>query len=178
MRCSLLWVFLSVFLACQKSPVSKEVQKVKDITLDNPFTRIAYDSVVAYELNTDTPMKKLPEESIVKDQKVLSDGISEKRKLLPAQVSDLIRIVGDTVTYEGYTAACFTPRLGFVFFFKGKIGAYINICFECHALTSYPYIPVDEYRTKSGSKYSFGLGDKGEKALKTLCKQLKFSHCK
>ena len=180
MRSSLLCVLPLVFVACEKSQAPKEVQKtpsVQHITLDNPFTRVAYDSVVAYEFNIEVQDHKWAK-SIVKDKKVLSTGINGKRKLLPEQVIDLIHIVGDTVTYQGVTASCFTPRLGFVFFSKGKITGHIDVCFECHDLQSSPYIAIYEYRTKTNSEYSFGLGQKGEESLMTLCKQFNFSHCK
>ena len=81
-------------------------------------------------------------------------------------------------TYGEATAACFQPHFALVFFKSDNMTNQINICLDCNYLISDIAIPAQTHkRINAGTKDEYammGFTDKGKKAIKDLCKELKF----
>lgn len=161
----LLFLLLCVF------QISFAKNKIKK----NPFDTLTYDSVVAYDFkgNGDNP--------IVKYGSLNKLLIVKSIKLSKKQINRISKTIGKKSSYGGYTASCFDPHLGIVYYKNGLIIAHINICFQCNYLLAYPNLPENLFMFKEkgiGLVNLEGFSEKGKNELGKICNELNFSHCK
>jgi hypothetical protein len=97
--------------------------------------------------------------------------ISKRKKLLSSQIDSLNSILGDKTSFVNpMQVACYEPRLGIVYFRKGKVIAQSTICLLCARLES---------TAKLGNKESYSSFNKRTlRRLERICTQLDFSNCK
>jgi len=151
--------------------------------LVNPFEKLVYDRVVAYDYDG------MANYQIVRDgQLVKFDGhhgkIFHLAVLTNSQVNRFNKIIGDPATYGAKTAACFDPHLGIVYYQKEKIVGYVSICTSCNYLEPSVQIPASrlkkyyegegEYRVEITAN---GFTIPARKKILDFCKELKFSQC-
>lgn len=123
-------IILSIILFCLVTSVFG--QNSNEI---NPFAKIKYDSIVAYNYNTNDDYN-YDEELIVNKKINKGVGITWTKKLQKEEIKQIINILIDTATYGSPYAACFEPRFAIIFFKKAKIVAALEICLECNGLSS------------------------------------------
>jgi hypothetical protein len=163
----------------------------------NPFAKLKYDSVVAYNYNTDDEYN-YDEELIVNKKINKGVGITCTKKLDKEEIKQITDILIDTATYGNGTAACFEPRFALIFFKKAKIVAVIEICLECNRLSSSVeiyaqtrqfYVSIDdkevayydapkhirEDKNTTIRPYT-GFTKDGRKRINDFCKQIKMSY--
>ena len=137
----------------------------------NPFAKIPYDSVVAYNfaLHTVRPLRILNKDSTLNETTVLPG-----RKLTQVETKQLLKKLNDKDTYGGAPFACFEPRHAFLFYRKQSIVASIEICFECNTLLSTPEIPATHYYYNKGNQeyQNWGFSDSGLAWLMDYCKRI------
>ena len=145
-----------------------------------PFSALQSDSVVLYDYNKYTR----PGASIVIEEegKKKQLGKFEKKVTLSAKkMQQLTSKVEDPGSYGSNVAACFDPHLGIVYYKKGEIQAYINVCMDCNRLEpSLKLIVQDQGKqtTEEGEVFYtlYGMSKKFKKYLDGLLKQYDFSH--
>ncbi|MBL4657188.1 MAG: hypothetical protein JKX73_04250 [Flavobacteriales bacterium] len=147
--------------------------------LANPFECcLEYDTVMAYAFNGQAGNR---EQAIVDTLGGFAKTIEKPgQQLSKKEIIQLDKILGDTASYGGTTAACFVPRLGIIYYYKGKVVGHINICLECNYLESNPEMPLTSYyKTDVGSTTipAKGFSKTARKKLDTLCKQLNLGYC-
>lgn len=144
-------------------------------TVFTPIDKIEFDKVVAFNYNLPDDTSGLNHVDYVIVNGQLNDKlISPGRNLSLEQQKELIKTLNDSSSYGGGMAACFEPRLTYVFYNKGKILGHVDICFECNQLESSFYIPEYEYMLE---KSLYGFSDKGVTKLLKLCNDLKMTFC-
>lgn len=172
---------ITLFFLAGNSEAAAQIQKIL-----NPFDTLQYDKVVAYDYNG---MNNQP---IVKDGELIkpSEGsgrfvkIYSQKELTKKQVATLHKIIGDTATYGGPTAACFDPHLGVVYYQKDKIVGHISICIDCNFLRASMSIPVSRAKKiyygddSDNFLYAEGFSKPARKKLNAFCKELQFTTCK
>lgn len=157
-------------------------RKIKN-QLQNPFDKLQYDKVVAYDYDGQVERPIVTE----KGELVKFDGrhgaIFMTKELTKKQISEFNQITGDTATYGGIPASCFDPHLGIVYYMKNKIVGHISICFGCNFLQASIEIPATNFK-----KYivqgdtpmeltAYGFSKLGATKLSNFCKSLGFDHC-
>jgi len=117
---------------------------------------------------------------IVGNKGQLATSITKYIQLDKETISSLNQRLGSKSSFGGGEAACFTPHLGFVYYLKDKIVAYITICLDCNILVS--SIPLDaqkQGRIGEGED-AYYMADGPSKVfrlfLNDLLKKYKFSH--
>lgn len=163
----------------------------------SPFDTMKYDRVVAYDYEGgETGRQIVKNGELIKRDTLSKRGIGtiyHQKELSQAQITRFNNTIGDTASYGLGAASCFTPRLGFVYYRKGKIVGHISICFECNYLVSTPAIPavysvanrrnginIGDWRkgnTEKDYKPFWGFSLSGMEKLSGLCKELKFYRC-
>jgi len=173
----------AVILFCLITCCESAAQKGKIL---NPFDTLHFDKVIAYDYNG------MNEQPIVKDGQLIkrSEGAARaveiygQKELTNAQMLRFHKILGDTSTYGGPTAACFDPHMGIVYYKKEKIVGYISICIDCNYLRASMPIPASEIKKKFIDEEKtimigiYGFSRSARKKLNDFCKELKFSTCK
>jgi len=142
----------------------------------NPFDKLRYDSVVAYDFKGDG------DNSVIKNGSLNKRLIVKSIKLSKKQINSISKTIGNKSSYGGSTMSCFDPHLGIVYYKNGSIVAHINICFECNYLKTYPTLPNNLLMFKEEGEtdlvYHEGFSEKGKNELKKICNELNFSNCK
>lgn len=144
----------------------------------NPYEYLKYDSIVAYDFDGRGGG------SITNGKGKLDKTAKNGARLPQLFVDSLIMTVKDTNTYGGMNSVCFNPRMGIVFYNKGKAVSTINICFECNSMAADKNLPAMSYHTliTGGDDYivrspRFGFTPLGRKRLKAICSQLGLQYC-
>jgi hypothetical protein len=105
---------------------------------NNPFERLKYDKVVAYEfqgeggLDIETCLSEYPDRK--NGEVELPDSI----------VQQIESILCSDSAYGQSTSACFDPHLGIVYYLNEEVVAAVSICLECNYLESSVFIPSTE----------------------------------
>jgi hypothetical protein len=158
---------------------SQEMKTVKKSELKNPFYKLSYTKVVAYNFALKGSYGERG--SILTENGNLDrSAVLPGRNLSKEETAILILALTDTSTYGGTSAACFEPRLAFVFYKESKIVGCVNVCFECNYLHSAPEIPAQNYYNHKIGDYvvpSYGFSKQGRKRLVKLCKTLNMPYC-
>ena len=182
------YILIIVFGIVFFSSVFAQKQKIyTKAELVDPFEKLKCDSIVAYNFQIDsTGKKKYGQQSILlkigdlNTTTILLPG----KKLSKEQTTKLFKLLLDTLSYGGNTAAGFDPHLAFVFYGEKKILGVINISMECNYLQASPEIPASKYvyhKLDFGDGVSIvfdeGFSKKGRKALKKFCTELNMFYC-
>ncbi len=107
----------------------------------NPYKTLEYDSVVAYDFRGEGGG------SITDGKGRLDKTAKNGTTFSQAQIDSLITTVVDTSSYGGFSAACFDPHMGIVFYNEGKVVSKIDVCFECNYLVSSETLHAPRYHT-------------------------------
>lgn len=174
-------LFMLLLSSCKKTP--NAVNVVNETTGENvlpepeeklsEFPFLKFDSVIAYAYNGRGHQE---DNQIITVYKSELNHTAELPgvKLSGDQATRILDILNDTLTYRGYTAGCFDPRMGLVFYVKDKVIAYVSICFECNWLRASPDIDALERSGDSGFR---GFGKEGRNKLKAFCSELGLNYC-
>jgi hypothetical protein len=151
----------------------------------HPFDTLQYDRAVAYDYNgmNDNP--------IVKDGQLIrrapgqarSVEIYGQQQLTKLQIAAFHKILRDTATFGGPTAACFDPHLGIVYYKREKIVGHISVCISCNFLRSSMLIPASHskkiYYSDDPNNYLWaeGFSQQARERLNNFCKELQFTTC-
>ena len=98
----------------------------------NPFLSLKFDEVIMYDFQGG----KGSDLSIVEDNGKLAKSVTKQALLDNENISKLNSKLGDPKSYGCTTAACFEPHLGFVYYLKDTIVAFVTICLDCNRLVS------------------------------------------
>ena len=116
----------------------------------NPFEKLRYDKVVAYEYQGEG---ELLIEQCLKEEK---EKINKMLILKKNQIEKLERILTSKNAYGNTTASCFDPHFAVVYFLKDKIVGSIDICLDCNYLIASEKIPATEFKMiKVSNDYSY-----------------------
>lgn len=164
-------VFLFSFMRTEIALRGKNLNK-KEVL--NPFDTLSYDKVIAYDYKGDGNKNVV----VAKKMKL----IRAEKELSEKEIASFHRIVGDTNTYGGQTAACFDPHFGLIYY-KGKtVVGHISICLQCNFLVASVNIPASEKKKiyvgddPEDFYYAHGFSKTGRIKLSEVVKSLNFSH--
>jgi len=116
----------------------------------NPFEKLAYDKVVAYEYQGEG---ELLIENCLETEK---EKINKNVTLTEKQIEKLEALLTSEKSYGNTTMACFDPHFAIVYYLKEKIIGSISICLECNYLMSSEIIPATELKMiKVSDDYSY-----------------------
>jgi hypothetical protein len=144
--------------------------------VSNPYLTLKFDKVMMYDFSGSKDRNKY----IVNANGQLATSITKHTQLDIESIKNLNTHLGIKSSYGGGKAACFDPHLGFVYYLKGKIVAYITICLDCNVLVS--SLPLDAQKQgKVGEgKDTYYIADAPSKKFRTflndLLKNYNFSH--
>ncbi len=116
----------------------------------NPFVKLKYDKVVAYEYQGEGGLliQRCLEEEKEKINKTLN--------LTDKQTRELEKIVTSNKAYGNGTMSCFDPHFAVIYYQNDKIVGTINICLDCNYLISSEKIPATELKMiKISNDYSY-----------------------
>jgi hypothetical protein len=125
-----------------------------------------YDSVVAYDYRGED---RQDGGGRIWEKGGLHPSVRQRQVLTQPQIEDLVQRLGESTTYGGRHAMCFTPHLGVVFYAPKKPVHHVSICLECNLLES--SIPIPAERAQSATN---GFSKNGRMFLKQFCKSLHF----
>lgn len=144
----------------------------------NPYKTLEFDSVVAYDFDGRGGG------AITNGKGRLDKTAKNATMLSRQQIDSLIETVTDTVSYGGFSAACFDPHMGIVFYKEGKVASKIDVCFSCNFLASSEILHATSYHLLRDFKEDYminspryGFTPLGRKKLRTLCSQLGLKLC-
>lgn len=173
-----LYVIILSFVAssitfCQGSMIVKKSQ------LKNPFETLKYTCVIAYNFALEGSHEK-NSSAVTEDKKLNRTTVLPGKNLTKEETNSLISTLVDTNTYGGSYAACFEPRLAFVFYNNDSIVDCIDVCFECNTQRSTINIPAKNYYNEQDGELMYlryGFSKAGRKRLIALCKKLNMPYC-
>lgn len=140
-----------------------------NINGQNPFARITYDSVLAYNFAlTNHRVHAI----LTKDSTLDKSTVLPGRKMTVNQTSDLLNVLNKKSTYGGPVFACFDPKHAFVFYRQEKIVGLIEICFECNYLRSTPELPAMKAWQGQEATMNWGFNKSSGKWLRGFCRSL------
>ena len=146
----------------------------KKAAVIDPFAKLDYDKVVAYEY------QPKEEEPIIHEGK-LAKKIYATTVLTKEQVKSWNKIITDTATYGGETASCFQPHMGVVYYKGDKVVAHVSVCMACNFLqcSENVVIPAEHYffyDYDGEHTPAIGFSRWGRKKLRTFTDQLNFKN--
>lgn len=156
-----------LLVACQMSSYGQHGK------LNDPFKKLQYDRVVAYEYDGEAGVE------IIDEHGKLAKFVYTTTQLTAAQIKNINRILTDTATYGGETAACFDPHMGIVYYNKDKVAAYVSVCMACNFLQESKQIPIGAATyyaiEQDGERYPrAGFSKRGRVALRKFTDGLHF----
>ncbi len=138
----------------------------------NPFKKIEYDKVVAYEYQGKGGLL------IEKCLKKHKEKIDKKINLIDKQIGKLEKILTSKKAYGNTTMSCFDPHFAVAYYKNDKIVGSISICLDCNYLISSEKIPSTEFKMMQVSDdYSYpakGFSKKTRKEIHEYLKELGF----
>lgn len=137
-------------------------------TGQNPFAKIKYDSVVAYNFALgDSRVHAILKKDSTLDKSTVLPG----HRMTPKETAELLGMLNNKKTYGGPVMACFDPKHAFIFYRKKKIVALIEICFDCNYPRSTPELPAMKAWGK-GDVMDWGFNKASGKKLRDFCRKL------
>ena len=136
----------------------------------NPYAALKFDKVVMYDFEPSGDKGG----SIVEANGQLTKHVSKQVRLDRTAILQLNQRLGNKVSFNWGTAACFDPHLGFVYYQGKKIIGYITICIDCNILSANLKLPA-QTRSKEGEDAT-GMSKSFRHFLNLLLKKYKFSH--
>jgi hypothetical protein len=137
----------------------------------NPFAKIKYDSVVAYNF----ALKDSRVHAILnKDSTLEKSTVLPGRKLIANETAELLGILNNKKTYGGPVMACFDPKHAFIFYREKRIVGLIEICFDCNFLRSTPELPAMRswQDFEKDQVMDWGFNRSSGKKLRDFCRRL------
>jgi hypothetical protein len=142
----------------------------------NPFSKIKFDKVVAYDFLGG----KESDVYIITSAGKLSESVVKQAELDKNTIAQLNEKLGSKSSYGKGTFSCFEPHLGIVYYFKGKVTAFITVCLQCNRLRASVDIPAqNQGKVGSGNDVYYvadGMSDTFKKFLNRIVVTNKFSH--
>ncbi len=113
---------------------------------DNPFARVDYDSLVIYDMEFKVYENGRGRRimSIIEEDGSLAPGVKKSVRILGKEASDFTANLGKQSSFGLYTASCFDPHFGAVYYKNGIPSAYITICLSCNTFRSNLEIPASQ----------------------------------
>lgn len=143
--------------------------------------RLKYDSVKVFYFNYKSKVDffalgRLNDDRLIdKDQKwalsLYDLGKNLSNEDIKHLYSSIKNINNDHSDFD--PVGCYEPRMGIAFYYKGKVNAHIDVCFECRNMR----IEIFSYY-KEFSKFSSLIGDNTYKYLEALCIKYSLPSCK
>lgn len=116
----------------------------------NPFEKLEYDKVVAYEYQGEGGL--LIERCLDGEK----EKINKTLNLTEKETGKLEKILTSEKAYGNTTMSCFDPHFAVIYFLNEKIVGTINICLDCNYLISSEKIPATELKViKISDDYSY-----------------------
>lgn len=145
------------------------------------FSKLSYNAVNIYYFNCDTS-SMLEKHNLLCDTSLVNANgnwaytVSDiKHTLSPFEIGSLLKVL-KTYHLEVATSdpvACYTPRMGIVFF-KDKLPiAHIDICLECNKMM----IEVFDNKGTKFRRSPFTIGAKTARYFKLLCLKYRLKGC-
>jgi hypothetical protein len=139
----------------------------------NPFEKLKYDKVVAYEYQGEGGL--IIERCLDKEKQKIHKAIN----LIKKQTAKLEAILTSKKAYGNTTMACFDPHFAVVYYLNGKKVGTISICLDCNYLIASEKIPATELKMiKVSDDYSYpakGFSKNTRKELHKYIKDLGFT---
>ena len=138
-----------------------------------PFDTIEFDRVVAFDFNK----VRRPFVSVLDlpAQRYAGD-IEAHQALDEQQVGQLLTALSRSDSYGGGRAACFDPRMGFVFYQGSVAKMVVDICLDCNFLRSCIEIPATiNYKDSEGGR-PLGFSTLGRERIIKLAKALELHY--
>jgi len=144
--------------------------------IKNPYKTLKFDKVIMYDFSGGKDWN----EYIVNDKGQLASSIKKQVQLDYITIQNLTDMLGKKSSFGAGEAACFVPHLGFVFYLKGEIMAYITVCLDCNGLVSSKPLDAQKQGKIGEGKDAYYMADGPSKLLRTflndLLKKYNFSH--
>jgi len=99
--------------------------------------QLRYDKVMMYDFDGGIGS----DQSIVDARGHIAKSMTKQVVLDKESGLSLTKKLGERESFCDTMAACFEPHLGFVYYLKGKIVAYITVCLSCNVVVS--SVPLD-----------------------------------
>ncbi|MEO0873070.1 MAG: hypothetical protein AAFY48_00545 [Bacteroidota bacterium] len=134
-----------------------------------PFDTVEFDRVVAFDFNK----VRRPFVSVLDlpAQRYAGD-IEAQQALDKQQVAEVLTALSQSDSYGGGRAACFDPRMGFVFYQGSVAKMVVDICLDCNFLRSSIEIPATiNYHDFEGGR-PLGFSTLGRERIIKLAKAL------
>jgi hypothetical protein len=143
--------------------------------IKNPPLQLRYDKVMMYDFNGGIGS----DQTIVDAKGRLATSVTKQVALDKESAISLTKKLGEKESFGDEMAMCFEPHLGFVYYLKGKIVAYMTVCLDCNVFVS--SIPLDPQKHEklgiANDAYIAGAPSKPFRAfLNSLLKKHNFSH--
>lgn len=140
--------------------------------IKNSPLELRYDKVVMYYFKGGIGS----DQSIVDSKGRIAKSVFKQVVLDRESALSLTKKLGEKESFNDETGACFEPGIGFVYYLKDKIVAYITVCLDCNVVVS--SIPLDPQKhEKFGANNSYLAGGPTETFrafLNSLLKKYKF----
>ncbi len=98
----------------------------------NPFMKLKFDEVKMFEFHGG----KGGDMSIIDQQGNMAKSITNQIVLDKESILKLNKRLGSRKSYGKGEAACYSPRLAFVYYDQKQVVAKVDICLECNRLRS------------------------------------------
>jgi len=143
------------------------------LSQENPFAKLKYDKVIAYEFNGTAGWTI----DIVLERD--RSRFEQQRILTETQTLEFEKIISKSGAYGQATAACFDPHFAIVYYNKNEVVAQVDICLMCNYLTSSIKIPSQwEVLYDKGTEFerpARGFSKSTRKKLDSFIKELGFT---
>jgi hypothetical protein len=144
--------------------------------VSNPYLTLKFDKVMMFDFSGGKEWNQY----IVNANGQLATSITKHIELDRGSIKNLDTRLGIKSSYGDGKAACFDPHLGFVYYLKGKIVAYITVCLDCNVLVSSIPLEAQKQGKIGDGKDAYYIADAPSKKfrlfLNDLLKKYNFSH--
>ncbi len=140
---------------------------------NNPFEKLKYDKVIAYEFNGNG-MRTI-------DRVLIGDRerLENQTTLDSTQIEKFENIISEGDAYGRSTAACFDPHFAVIYYLGDSIVAQVDVCLMCNYLISSEKIAsVYQYMMDEGTEFERplkGFSKSTRKALDEYIGSLNFN---
>jgi len=146
----------------------------RDRIIKNSPLQFRFDKVMMYDFDGGLGSDM----SIIDARGHIAKSMTKQVVLDKESELSLTKKLGEKESFGDEMAMCFEPHLGFVYYWKGKIVAYMTVCLGCNILvSSIPLDPQKHDKFWANDGYLAGGPTKPFRAfLNSLLKKYKFSH--
>ena len=150
--------------------------------LKNPFVHIDYDrvEVLGYPEGAsgigDDRRSVNPRRGAI----FLDEAVVTRMPIKGPQLDAVLALLGNPESYGSSRSACFTPRHSLHFYRGDDLVGFGDICFECNAFESAPYIAAADANNipEDGACLpSNGFSEASWKRLRAMCQTWRVGHC-